>query len=94
MEKNFIYAHFNITKTLYDTSEAIVACHNETNECSLPLSFWSRERTILEKQKPYPMNDDSWNEEFIFTTQCEPRSIIYIICSMCVFMSILLFALT
>lgn len=90
VEQNFIHAHFELKKAVYDTSEAVVSCKNETKECALPLNFWSYERTIL--ALPGPIDDSQWNEEYLFHTKCEPRSTLYLICILLVPVCILLFA--
>lgn len=92
VKNNFIHAHFAINKTVYDTSAAVASCKNESKECSLPLTFWSQERTIL--QLPNPSDDTLWNEEFIFVSKCEPRSLLYLICFMSIPLCLILFAFT
>ncbi|XP_065215348.1 uncharacterized protein LOC135842011 isoform X2 [Planococcus citri] len=92
VKNNFIHAHFSINKTIYNTSAAVASCKNESKKCSLPLTFWSQERTIIEL--PKPSEDALWNEEFIFVSKCEPRSTLYLLCFLSVPLCLLLFAFT
>lgn len=92
VKNNFIHAHFSINKTVYNISGAVASCKNESKTCSLPLTFWSQEKTIIEL--PNPSDDALWNEEFIFVSKCEPRSMLYLLCFMSVPLCLLIFAFT
>ncbi|XP_050538918.1 uncharacterized protein LOC126904189 isoform X2 [Daktulosphaira vitifoliae] len=78
IQDNFIRIHFAINKTVYDVSQSLASCLNTTGECQLPLSFWSKQTTVLEMLRAGPKSDS--NEEFIAISTCQPRSMIYAIC--------------
>lgn len=44
---NFLSAHFDMHKTVFDVSDSIRNC-TETEECSMPLNFWSEEHLVIE----------------------------------------------
>ncbi|XP_043475237.1 uncharacterized protein LOC122506891 isoform X2 [Leptopilina heterotoma] len=90
VQTNYLRIKFDLLKTAYNTSNPVHACENITSECSLPFNFFSSERTVLEL--PVRGNDSQWNEEFVVTSTCEPRTSIYIFCVIAVPLLILLFA--
>lgn len=75
---------------MYDVSDAVYQCNNSTDQCSLPLNFFSKQKVVFEL--PLKSNESLWNEEFIVTSECEPRTIVYLICILSVPLLILLFA--
>ncbi|XP_012272253.1 uncharacterized protein LOC105695339 [Orussus abietinus] len=90
IQPNYIRIRFELLKTVYDTSDPIHACKNTTEECSLPLNFFSGEKAVLEL--PLGDNDSQWNEEFVVVSTCEPRTAVYMICIITVPLLIMLFA--
>lgn len=90
IQPNYIRVQFDLLKTVYNTSNSVHQCQNSTTECSLPIRFFSNERTIFEL--PFSGNDSQWNEEYVVISTCEPRTIIYIVCTMTVPLLILIFA--
>lgn len=90
VQENYIRVHFNLQKTMYDVSDAVYQCNNTTDQCSLPLNFFSKQKVVFEL--PLKSNQSLWNEEFLVTSECEPRTIVYLICILSVPLLILLFA--
>lgn len=90
VQDNYIRVKFDIQKTVYDVSNSIQSCNNATDECRLSLNFFSNQKVVFEL--PLNNNETLWNEEFIVISECEPRTIIYLICVISVPMLILLFA--
>ncbi|PSN39806.1 hypothetical protein C0J52_13621 [Blattella germanica] len=89
-QKNYFRVHFDLEKRVYNVSNSMVACTNSTEQCSLPLDFFSSEKVVLEL--PVRANDSLWNEEFIAVSTCEPRTALYLGCVIAVPLFILLFA--
>lgn len=90
VQDNYIRVKFDIHKTVYNVSNSIQSCNNATDECRLPLNFFSNEKVVFEL--PYNNNESLWNEEYIVISECEPRTAIYLICVISVPLLILLFA--
>lgn len=90
IQPNYLRIKFDLLKTVYNTSNPVYACENSTNECSLPINFFSNQKTVLEL--PVGGNDSQWNEEFIVISTCEPRTSIYVFCVITVPLLILIFA--
>lgn len=94
VQENYIRVHFNLQKTMYNVSNAVFACNStsmkQANQCSLPLNFFSTQKVVFEL--PVKGNESLWNEEFIVTSECEPRTVIYLICVLSVPLLILMFA--
>lgn len=90
VQPNFLRIHFRLEKTTYNVSQAVASCKNQTNPCSLPLTFWSNDKVILEV--PVRPNDSLWNQEFLAVSTCEPRTAIYVGCVIAVPLLIILFA--
>ena len=90
IQSNYMRVKFELLKTMYNTSESVFECKNSTKECSLPISFFSGERTVLEL--PISGNDSQWNDEYVVISTCEPRTAVYLICSMAVPLLVLMFA--
>lgn len=90
VQDNFIRVKFDIQKTVYNVSNSIQSCNNATEECRLSLNFFSNQKVVFEL--PVNSNETLWNEEFIVISECEPRTIIYLVCVISVPMLILLFA--
>lgn len=90
VQDNYIRVKFDIQKTVYDVSNSIQSCNNATDECRLSLNFFSNQKVVFEL--PVNSNETLWNEEFIVISECEPRTIIYLVCVISVPMLILLFA--
>jgi len=88
LQQNYIRAHFQLEKMLYDVSHPVATCQNSTGECSLPLDFFSHQRMVLE----LPVNETLWNNEFLVVSTCEPRTALYISCIIAVPILILLCA--
>ncbi|XP_014210255.1 uncharacterized protein LOC106640672 [Copidosoma floridanum] len=91
MQSNYLRVKFDLQKRLYNTSESVFQCKNSTGECSLPISFFSGERTVLEL--PVLAGDESlWNQEYVVMSTCVPRTAVYVVCTMAVPLLILMFA--
>lgn len=90
VQENYIRVHFNLQKTMYDVSDAVYKCNNSTDQCSLPLNFFSKQKVVFEL--PLKNNETLWNEEFLVTSECEPRTIVYLLCVLSVPLLVLLFA--
>lgn len=90
VQENNIRVHFNLQKTMYDVSNAVYTCNNSTDQCSLPLNFFSKQKVVFEL--PLKNNESLWNEEFLVTSECEPRTIVYLLCVLSVPLLVLLFA--
>ncbi|XP_046751667.1 uncharacterized protein LOC124414690 [Diprion similis] len=90
IQPNFIRIRFELQKTSYDTSNPMQSCKNSTGACSLPLSFFSSQKAVLEL--PLTGNDSQWNEEYVVVSTCEPRTAIYVICIVLVPILVLVFA--
>jgi peptidyl-prolyl cis-trans isomerase SDCCAG10 len=90
IQPNYLRIKFELLKTTYNTSDPVFECKNITSECSLPIRFFSNDRTVLEL--PVGNNDSQWNEEYIVISTCEPRTAVYLICTMAVPLLILMFA--
>lgn len=90
VQDNYIRVKFEIQKTVYNVSNSIQSCNNATGECRLSLNFFSNEKVVFEL--PVNSNETLWNEEYIVISECEPRTLIYLICVISVPMLILLFA--
>lgn len=89
-QDNYIRVKFDLQKTVYNVTNPIYSCNNITNECKLPLHFFSNEKVVFEL--PVNNNETLWNEEFIVVSECEPRTAIYLICVISVPLMVLLFA--
>lgn len=81
---------FDLVKKTYNTSNSVHSCKNSTKECSLPFSFFSWEKTVLEL--PLTGNDSQWNEDYVVVSRCEPRTSLYLVCIISVPILILIFA--
>lgn len=90
VQDNYIRVKFDIHKTVYNVSNSIQSCNNATKECRLSLNFFSNEKVVFEL--PINSNETLWNEEYVVISECEPRTLIYLICVVSVPMLILLFA--
>lgn len=90
VQDNYIRVKFDIQKTVYNVSNSIQSCNNATDECRLSLNFFSNQKVVFEL--PLNNNETLWNEEYIVISECEPRTIIYLVCVISVPMIILLFA--
>ncbi|XP_031785741.1 uncharacterized protein LOC100116714 [Nasonia vitripennis] len=90
IQPNYLRVKFELLKTMYNTSDPVFQCKNSTGECSLPISFFSSERTVLEL--PVNGNDSQWNDEYVVISTCEPRTAVYLVCTMAVPLLILMFA--
>lgn len=90
VQDNYIRVKFDIHKTVYNVSNSIQSCNNATNECKLPLNFFSNEKVVFEL--PINNNETLWNEEYVVISECEPRTAIYLVCVVSVPLMILFFA--
>ncbi|XP_046620096.1 uncharacterized protein LOC124305099 [Neodiprion virginianus] len=90
IQPNFIRIRFELEKTSYDTSNPMQSCKNSTGACSLPLSFFSTQKAVLEL--PLTGNESQWNEEYVVVSTCEPRTAIYVVCIVSVPILVLVFA--
>lgn len=90
VQTNFLKIKFQLEKIIYNVSNAVASCTNETNECSLPLSFFSKQKVVLEL--PYNQNESTLNDEFLAISTCEPRSTLYLLCVVAVPVFIVMFA--
>lgn len=90
VQDNYIRVKFDIQKTVYNVSNSIQSCNNATNECRLPLNFFSSQKVVFEL--PLNSNETLWNEEYVVISECEPRTAIYLVCVVSVPLMILLFA--
>lgn len=76
---------------VYNVTNHVAACKNLTGgTCELNLRFFSDEKVVMEM--PIKEDDELWNEEFIVVSECQPRTLIYIICVLSVPVLIILFA--
>lgn len=90
VEDNFIRVQFKLEKTRYDVSKPIKQCNNTTGLCQFPLNFWSDEKVVFEM--PLTEHSKLGRDEYTVRSECEPRTIIYVICVISVPLLILLFA--
>ena len=90
VQENYIRVHFNLEKTMYNVTDAMSTCNSTSDRCEFPLKFFSNEKVVFEL--PVRNNETLWNEEFILTSECEPRTAIYLICVLTVPLLILFFA--
>ncbi|XP_058789879.1 uncharacterized protein LOC131663465 isoform X2 [Phymastichus coffea] len=90
IQPNYMHVKFELLRKSYNISNPVHECKNSTGECSLPISFFSSERTVLEL--PVGINDSQWNEEYVVISTCEPRTSIYLLCILAVPLLILMFA--
>lgn len=90
IQDNYIRVHFDLKKTVYNVSNPVRECHNETEKCSMALDFFSDEKVVFEM--PLSDNESMWNEQYFVASECEPRTIVYLICVLSVPILILLFA--
>lgn len=90
VQDNYIRVSFNLQKTVYDVSNPVRQCSNATEQCDLPLSFFSNQKVVFEL--PVKANETRWNEEFLVVSECEPRTAVYLVCVLSVPLLILFFA--
>lgn len=90
VQENYIRVNFHLDKTVYNVSNHVSMCSSATDSCEFPLNFFSNEKVVFEL--PIHNNETLWNEEYIVTSECEPRTIVYLICVLTVPMLILFFA--
>ncbi|XP_071053868.1 uncharacterized protein [Onthophagus taurus] len=90
IQTNYIRVRFNLHKKVYNVSNPISACKNTSDVCSMNLNFFSSEKLVMEL--PVTENDDMWNQEYVVVSQCEPRTMIYIIFVIAIPILIILFA--
>lgn len=64
---NNLYFNLTLQRVTYDTETAVRLCANAT-ECSLPLSFWSSEQTLVEVPE-----EQTWDHAYVLDTVCTPR---------------------
>ncbi|KAG7158864.1 hypothetical protein Hamer_G006233 [Homarus americanus] len=83
---NHIYFNLTIERVVYDTEDSQKICTN-TSECSAPLSFWSKEETLVEVPE-----EGSWDHSYVLNTKCEPRVAIYLTFLLLVPLMILFYA--
>ncbi|GAB0086630.1 hypothetical protein DMENIID0001_007300 [Sergentomyia squamirostris] len=88
VQTNYIRAKFDLHKIVYNVTQPMAICNQTDKQCSLPLDFLSNEKVVLE----LPMSDTQSNEEYVFVSECEPRTAIYLLCVLAVPFFILLFA--
>lgn len=46
VQENFIKVHFDLEKTAYNVSNPLAKCSNSSEDCSLPLDFFSNEKVL------------------------------------------------
>lgn len=92
VQNNYMRAHFQLEKRVYNVSHPLDACVNSTDACSLPLDFWTNEKVVLELPAPLKPNDSEWNNEYVIQSTCEPRTALYLGCVIAVPLLILIFA--
>lgn len=90
VQTNYLRIKFNLKKTVYNVSNPVELCTNNTETCAVNLSFFSSEKLVMEL--PVKENDTLWNEEFIVESECEPRTAIYAVCVIIVPVIVILFA--
>lgn len=44
VEQNYVRASFNLKKVVYDVSNPVALCNNQSSQCTLPLGFLSNEQ--------------------------------------------------
>ncbi|KAK8383343.1 hypothetical protein O3P69_011665 [Scylla paramamosain] len=64
---NNLFFNLTLQRVTYDTKSAVRLCTNAT-ECSLPLSFWSDDQTLVEVPE-----EKSWSNTYVLDTVCRPR---------------------
>lgn len=89
-QTNYIRVQFHLRKAMYDVSNPISKCSNQTGDCAMDLGFFSNEKLVLEL--PVKDHDTLWNQEFVVLSECEPRTTLYVICVLSVPLAIVLFA--
>jgi len=73
---NDLYFNLTLDKVVYDTTKNVANCTTAQN-CSLELSFWSNDQTVVEV--PVDENNPSnWDEYYVLDTICEPRVSVYL----------------
>lgn len=90
VQTNYLRIKFNLKKTVYNVSNPVAICKNNTETCKLDLSFFSSEKLVVELL--VRENDTLWNEEFVVESECEPRTAIYALCVITVPVFVILFA--
>ncbi|XP_071548609.1 uncharacterized protein [Panulirus ornatus] len=70
---NKLYFNLTMERVVYETHEAQEVCSN-TNECSVPLSFLSRQETVVEVPQ-----EQTWDHSYILDTTCQPRVPVYLV---------------
>uniref|UniRef100_A0A0P4WA79 E3 ubiquitin-protein ligase APD1-4 middle domain-containing protein n=1 Tax=Scylla olivacea TaxID=85551 RepID=A0A0P4WA79_SCYOL len=64
---NNLFFNLTLQRVTYDIKSAVRLCTNAT-ECSLPLSFWSDDQTLVEVPE-----EKSWSNTYVLDTVCRPR---------------------
>ncbi|KAI5752114.1 hypothetical protein M8J77_013969 [Diaphorina citri] len=90
VQTNYLKIKFQLEKIIYNVTNAEASCTNETDQCSLPLSFFSEQKVVLEL--PYNQNESTLNDEFLVISTCEPRTSLYLLCVVAVPVFIVMFA--
>uniref|UniRef100_A0A8D8TT01 E3 ubiquitin-protein ligase APD1-4 middle domain-containing protein n=1 Tax=Cacopsylla melanoneura TaxID=428564 RepID=A0A8D8TT01_9HEMI len=90
VQTNYLKIKFQLEKIVYNVSNAMASCTNETDACTLPLNFFSEQKVVLEL--PYNQNESTLNDEFLAISQCEPRTSLYLLCVVAVPVVIVMFA--
>uniref|UniRef100_A0A1L8D9W4 Putative conserved plasma membrane protein n=1 Tax=Nyssomyia neivai TaxID=330878 RepID=A0A1L8D9W4_9DIPT len=90
VQTNYIRVEFELHKVVYNVTQPMAVCNQTTEKCSLPLDFLSNEKVVLEL--PVRNRSTITNEEYVFVSECEPRTAIYLLCVLSVPFFILLFA--
>ncbi|KAL1462724.1 hypothetical protein WDU94_014537, partial [Cyamophila willieti] len=90
VQTNYLKIKFQLEKIIYNVSNAMASCTNETDACTLPLDFFSEQKVVLEL--PYNQNESTLNDEFLAISQCEPRTSLYLLCVVAVPVVIVMFA--
>ena len=103
---NFMRAHFDMHKTVFDVSPQVSNCTN-TSSCTLPLKFWSEDHVVLEIPESDPESNDPCYEEslikgyssysecnrvIIAESVCQPRKPVFMVFILLVPVMILMFA--
>ncbi|XP_030765717.1 uncharacterized protein LOC115889776 [Sitophilus oryzae] len=90
IQPNYIRVQFHLNKAIYDLSNPVSVCKNQSETCAVDLKFFSSEKLVLEL--PVKENETLWNEEYIVESECEPRTALYAACVISVPVIILIFA--
>ena len=97
---NFMFAAFDLHKTVFDVSPAVDNCTNATS-CDLPLTFWSEDHIVVDVPEAEVDPCDALvgyssleecHKVIVAESVCQPRKSLYMIFLLLVPVLILIFA--